>query len=123
MNRFLFADSIHIHAKSFASLISHITTSKTPLTIHEPFRQIKTKLGDYSDCEEIAPFIERLSTLSNDELFDASFNYIEKPIRLFPLCMAECLAYCLATESHWHQEPIGHFNLDIKEKIIWIFTP
>ena len=119
MSHFLFADSIHLHSKNFGSLFSYIESKRISVTFHQAHEGMKSRLGDYVGAPGLLPYRMGLKELDRQQLFDLTHNYKNKPIRLFPLCKAECLAYSLAKSTHWVEEPMGYLSAEIRERALF----
>ena len=114
---FLLADDIHIHERNFGSLFRYIESKNIKTNVHTDHKETKTRQGSYGDEPWLGQYLAKLESLSAEELFEFTHDYIVTPIRVFPLCRAEALAYGLATRDHWHDEPVDASEREVFERL------
>ncbi len=102
-HRILLADKIHIHAKNFSSLFDYLSRTKASVVAHDRHSDLKQAYGRYEEDERLMEYVQVLRTLDDGALRLAEHGFHEQPLRLFPLCQAECLAFALAQRPQIHR--------------------
>lgn len=102
--RYLLADNIHLHERNFKPLFRHIQARKIACDVHVDYENLKRRLGNYDEVLPVQSYRARLEGLDLETLRAYTHPFHNMPLRVFPLCRAEALAYALATREHWQDE-------------------
>lgn len=114
---FLVADDIHLHARNFKPLFVYLEERDVDVLVHEAHADLKKRAGDYTGAVELATHRRRLERLDADALWNHTHAFGATPIRVFPLCRAEILSYALATQDHWHDDPIPALERPVFDRL------
>lgn len=112
--RALIADQLHIKSKNFASLIEYLDLAEYEVaTISHPAKLLAA-FGDYSDMEEVWPYVEQLVDQGPDQVFGLTVAGES----CFSLCKAEMLCKLAPTEFWIARGQYGRTERELFD-IVW----